>query len=91
MNKAQFKHKIGKIQTATSKKGKEYFNIKVENDYCVGEGYNRKKPFKIKIDKLYEAYCKLNITPTNLKCFVNGNQSPAYAILKEAGLICEEY
>lgn len=87
MNKTQFKQRIGKIQTAVSKEGKLYFNIKVENGYCIGEGNDREKPFKIKIDKLYEAYRKLNITPTNLKCFVNGNQSPAYAIFKEAGLI----
>ena len=33
MNKEQFEHKICQIQTATSKTGKPYFNIKVENGY----------------------------------------------------------
>ncbi len=88
MNKKLFEHKICQIQTATSKTGKPYFNIKVENGYCIGEGNDREKPFKVKLDKLYEALCHFKeITPTKLKPYVNGNQSPAYAILKEAKLI----
>lgn len=87
ITKKEFYEKISSITEARSITGKLYSNIRVCGNECTGTGKDRKEPFVINMDKLYEAYIKCDVINTSaLKPFVDRRQSPAYAILMAAGL-----
>lgn len=91
ISKEEFISRIDKIHSATSIEGNEYNEIhicKPALKYIEGTRSSTGKSFKIQINKLYEAYYKLDIINTvTLKKYVARVQSPAMAILIKAGLV----
>ena len=89
ISKKEFLRRIHEIRSAISVTGKRYSNIYVnkEEKICTGIREESGEPFKIQLDKLFEAYQNLDVINTaTLKEYVDRVQSPSFAILKEAGL-----
>lgn len=79
---------ISQVTTAESIKGRHYDGIKVVGKFIIGVRRSTSKSFKINIENLYNAYIELDVVnTTTLRPYVNGVQSPAYAILIKANLI----
>ena len=88
MKRDKFISMISQVTTAESIKGRHYDSIKVVGKFIIGVRRSTSKSFKINIENLYNAYIELDVVDTKtLKPYVNGVQSPAYAILIKANLI----
>ncbi|WP_282917805.1 hypothetical protein [Porphyromonas macacae] len=90
IDKREFLERLRSIRSATSKTEMRYTSIHIENEkVCIGIRESTGKHFKIIIDRLYNAYYELDweeINTTTLKKYVNGVQSPSWAILGEMDL-----
>lgn len=80
-----FVERVKAVDYAVGIEGQTYRCVSCDDEYYFGI---RGTAFKINLHKLYEAYltCRL-INTSTLKEYVNGVQSPSYAILKKAGLL----
>lgn len=88
MKRDKFISMISQVTTAESIEGSYYDDIKVVGKFIIGVRRSTSKSFKINIENLYSAYMELDVIDTiTLKSYVNGVQSPAYAILMRANLI----
>lgn len=88
MKRDKFISMISQVTTAESIKLRYYDDIKVVGKFIIGVRRSTSKSFKINIENLYSAYMELDVIDTiTLKPYVNGVQSPAYAILMKANLI----
>lgn len=88
ISKQEFIDRIKTIHSAISVRGIKYSNIQLCGLVCKGIRDSTNKPFQISLDKLYEAYKKLDvINTTTLKSDIKGVQSPALAILMKVGLV----
>lgn len=88
MKRDKFISMISQVTTAESIKGRHYDDIKVDEKFIIGVRRSTSKSFKINIENLYNAYIELDVVNTKtLKPYVNGVQSPVYAILMKANLI----
>lgn len=87
IDKKEFIEIISKIHSAESEQGKVYSSIAVHGSVCSGIRESTGNPFKIDLDKLYEAYrISHKLRTLIFKAYVGKVQSPSYAILKAANL-----
>lgn len=88
ISKQEFIERVSRISSAQSVQGKIYVSIHVDGSVCTGIRKSTGKSFKVNLDRLYEAYIEnKEINTAVLKSYVDRNQSPAFAILKEAGIV----
>ena len=88
ISKQEFIERISKISSAKSLQGKTYVSIHVDGSVCTGIRKSTGKSFKVNLDKVYEVYIENEeINTAVLKPYVDRNQSPAFAILKETGIV----
>lgn len=89
--KEEFLELLQHVKEATSIGGVTYSQIRIEKNTIVGCRNTTKGTFKIYINELYLAYSEnepVKINTTILKSYISTRaQSPAYAILKEMGLV----
>ena len=89
IEKDVFIQKLRQVKSAKSvSRGIVYSSIRLEGNTCKGIRESTKKPFKIYVDELYQAYCELDaINTKKMKPYISTRaQSPAWAILVEMGL-----
>lgn len=89
ISKEEFLRRISEVHSAESITGRKYLDIHTDKErrICTGTREETGKPFKIRLDKLFEAYQQLDeISIGTLKQYVNRVLSPSLAILKKAGL-----
>ena len=89
ISKEEFLRRISEVHSAESITGRKYLNIHTDKErrICTGIRQATKKPFTIRLDRLFEAYYQLDeISIATLKEYVDRGQSPSLAILKKAGL-----
>lgn len=90
LSQQEFVVALSKVTAATSLTGIEYTNIAVSGDKIIGKRESTNQPFKISIDKLYNAYKELDVFSTSsLQYFVSRVQSPSMAILIASKVIAK--
>lgn len=86
--KEEFIELLHTVKEADSIQKIHYSHIRVEDRKIRGVRDSTKHPFEIDVDALYQAYEENETINTSvLKIYVDGVQSPAYAILIKMGLI----